>query len=274
MSIGTITRLTFLEARQRRLVLAVAVMGLAFLILFTVGFSLMLRTARFTVIGERPEVMNFFLLTGLYVVNFLIIMLTVLASVDTIAGDISSGTVQTIVTKPLRRRHVVLGKWLGLASMLAIFVVGMGGAMIGIVWVVGHYVPPNPVQGIALMVLEGLVLLTVSILGGTRLSTLANGVIAFMLYGLAFGAGWIEQAAAFVKNQTLSDIGIVVSLILPTEALWRRAAYLMQPPFLRQLGFGPFASATAPSTVMVVYSALYVVLLLGLAVRLFERRDL
>lgn len=274
MSVIAITRMTFQEARRRRLVLAVVVTGLVFLVLFTVGFHLVVRNAKFSVVGERPEVMNFFILTGFYVVNLLVVMLTVLASADTIAGEIASGTIQTVATKPLRRWQVVLGKWLGLSLMLVIFVTAMNGAMLAIGWGVGHYVPPNAAQGTALMALEGLVLLSVSIMGGTRFSALANGVIVFMLYGLAFSAGWMEQIAGFVKNQALTNIGIVISLIFPSEALWRRAAFLMQPPFLRQLGVGPFAALASPSGAMVAYAGLYALVMLALAVRFFNRRDL
>jgi len=273
-SIGTITLMTFREAHRRRLVLTVAIMSLVFLALFTLGFYFVHKNAQFTIVGERPEVMNFFLLTGLYVVNFLVVVLTVLASVDAIAGEISSGTIQTTVTKPLRRWKIVIGKWLGLAAMLCVFVVVMSVAMIGIVYGISRYVPPSPVQGIALMMLEGLVILSISILGGTRLTTLANGVVVFMLYALAFISGWIEQIGAFMRNETLSSIGIVISLIMPSESLWRRAAYLMQPPTIRQLGFGPFATATAPSGVMVAYSALYAAVLMVFAIRVFRRRDL
>jgi ABC-type transport system involved in multi-copper enzyme maturation permease subunit len=225
-------------------------------------------------VGQRPEFMSFFLLAGMYVVNFLIAMLTVLASVDTIAGEIGSGTIQTLVTKPLRRWKVVIGKWVGMAMMLAVFVVVMTAAMIGIVWTIGRYVPPNPVQAVLLMILEGLVLLTLSILGGTRLSTLANGVVVFMLFGLALIAGWIEHIGSLIGNETMVSIGIVSSLLIPSDAMWRRAAWLMQPPFLRQLNFGPFATAAAPSPVMVAYAALYVGVGLWLAVRSFRKRDL
>jgi Cu-processing system permease protein len=274
MNTGTITRLSFHEARSRRLVLTVSILGVVFLLLFAIGFYLVVKNSQQSIAGERPEMMNFFLLTGLYVVNFLVVALTVLASVDTIAGDISSGTIQTIATKRLRRWNIILGKWLGLAAMMAVFVVGMSAAMMGIVRLIGHYVPPHPLEAIGLMVLEGLVLLTLSILGGTRLTSLANGVVVFMLYGLAFASGWMEQIAAFVKNETLARIGIVVSLIVPSESLWRRAAYLMQPPFLRQLGVGPFTAATSPSIAMVVYAGIYVLALLALACRWFQKRDL
>ncbi len=85
--------------------------------------------------------------------------------------------------------------------------------------------PHNPVQAVLLIVLEGLIVLTLSILGGTRLGSLANGVVVFMLYGLAFIAGWIEQIGALLRNDAAVNTGIVVSLLMPSEAMWRRAAY-------------------------------------------------
>jgi ABC-type transport system involved in multi-copper enzyme maturation permease subunit len=271
---GTIMQLTFQEAVRRRLVVSVSVMGVVFLVLFAIGFFFVQRNSTFPIVGERPEVMNFFLVTGLYVVNFLVVMLSVLASVDIVAGEISSGTIQTIVMKPIRRWTVILGKWLGLSTMVAIFVVGMSAGMMGIVWAFGSYLPPHPWEGVLLMVMEGVVMLSLSLLGGTRLTTLANGVILFMLYGLAFIAGWIEQIGSFVDNATMTRIGIVISLVIPSEALWRRAAYLMQPEFLRQLGFGPFATALAPSGAMVIYAGVYTLAALGAAMLLFRRRDL
>jgi ABC-type transport system involved in multi-copper enzyme maturation permease subunit len=160
--------------------------------------------------------------------------------------------------------------------MLSVFAAGMSAALIGIVWLIAGYLPPNAAAGVTLILLEGLIVLTLSILGGTRLSTLTNGVVVFMLYGLAFIAGWIEQIGAFLHNETAVNIGIIVSLVIPCEAMWKRAAYLMQPPFLRELGLNstPFGAASAPSGAMVIYAILYTAAALALAIRWFSRRDL
>jgi Cu-processing system permease protein len=180
------------------------------------------------------------------------------------------------VTKPLRRWEVIVGKWLGLGLMLSAFTVIMAAALIVIVFGITRYLPPNPAPAIALIVLEGLVVLTLSILGGTRLPALANGVVIFMLYGLAFIAGWIEQIGAMLRNEAAINTGIVVSLLMPSEAMWKRAAYLLQPPMLRELGldFTMFGAASTPSPLMVGYTVLYIVVLLLLAIHLFNTRDL
>jgi len=169
---------------------------------------------------------------------------------------------------------VVLGKWLGLALLVGVIIVAMSGLMILAAWLISGYTPPDFVRGIGLMVLGALVLLSVSILGGTRLSTLANGVLVFMLYALAFVGGWIEQLGAFLQSEAAQYFGILVSFLLPSEAMWTRASYLMQPVFLRELGFSPFAIATAPSSAMVVYAVIFIVVVLLVAVRLFQTRDL
>ena len=114
MNVLTIAYLTFLEARHRKLLWAVVIMGAAFLTLFTIGFFFAHRefSRGRDPMGEILEANNFFLLAGLYAVNFLIVMLTVLTSVDTLAGEISSGIIHTVVTKNLRRWEIVAGNTL------------------------------------------------------------------------------------------------------------------------------------------------------------------
>lgn len=279
MNVLKIAGITFMEARWRKVAWAIILLGLAFLVIYGVGFYFMWRDmARFNDISAVRvlEPVNFFVLAGMYGIAFLGVVLALLISVDTIAGEITSGTIQTLVTKPLRRWEVVVGKWLGLAAMLTSFIVVMCGVLIAIVWTITRYLSPNPLPAILLIVLEGLVVLSLSILGGTRLPALANGVVVFMLYGLAFIAGWIEQIGAMLRNEAAINTGIVVSLLMPSEAMWKRAAYIMQPPFLSNLGLDatPFGAASTPSPLMVGYTVLYVIAALAVAVRLFSSRDL
>ena len=82
--------------------------------------------------------------------------------------------------------------------------------------------------------------MTVALLCSSRLSALATGAVVFGLYGLAFIGGWVEQIGSVLQNQTAINVGIVSSLIIPSEALWRRAAYEMQSPLSGALGMSPF----------------------------------
>lgn len=275
MKVGIIAWLTFHEARRRRMLWAVGLSGIAFLALFAVAFWFMYReVSTIPVVGRRAEIYNGLTLLGLYAVNFLVVMLTVLASVDILSGEIASGTIHTIVTRPIHRWEVVVGKWLGLTAMLAAFTVLLSGGLMLISRGISGYGLPNPLLGIALMVLEGIVVLALSLLGGTRLNTLANGVLLFMLYGVAFIAGWIENIGSIIGNVAAVNIGIAVSLAIPIEVMWRLAAFLMQPPLMRGLANGPFSTNSAPSPAMVAWTAGYIAVALALAIRSFNRRDL
>jgi Cu-processing system permease protein len=280
MTAWVIARLTFLEAARRKILLAALVLGLAFLVVYGLGFYYIQQEFERNPNGPsmlaRREVLNFLMLAGLYVVNFLTVMMAVLTSVDTISGEIASGTIHTLVTKPVRRWEVVLGKWLGFVGMLTLYLLLMAGGVMALVYAVSGYTAPNALRGLGLLWLNALLLLNISLLGGTTLSTLANGVLVFGLYGVAFVGGWIEQIGAFpfIQNQTAVNIGIISSLIIPSEALWKRAVFEMQSPLAGVIGTTPFTASSVPSPLMIEYAALYAAVILALAVRQFKRRDL
>ncbi|MEJ2264198.1 MAG: ABC transporter permease subunit [Anaerolineales bacterium] len=278
MAVITIARLTFREAARRRILLAALLLGLAFLVIYAIGFHYV--NQELTSSRGAPDILqsnsirNFLFMAGLYAVNFLTIMMTVLTSVVTISGEIASGTIHTLVAKPLRRWEIVIGKWLGFAGMLTLYLVLMAGGVTLLVRLIAGYTAPNVPMGLAMIWLNALLLLSVSLMGGAFLSTLANGVLVFGLYGIAFLGGWIEQFGSLIQNQTAVNIGVISSLIIPSEALWKRAAFEMQSPMVRALGFSPFSSPSVPSPVMIWYAVFYTMAALWLAIRLFAKRDL
>ena len=278
MAIWIIAQLTLREAARRKILWAAFILGLAFLILYGVGVYFIQRELAQNPPGPAAatrEIYNFLTMAGLYVVNFLVVMMTVLTSVDTLAGEIASGTMQALATKPLRRFEIVLGKWLGFAAMLALYVALMGGGVAAVTRALTGYAVPGLLAGLSLMALEGLTLLSVCVLGGALFSTLANGVLAFGLYGLAFVGGWIEQLGSLLRNEASVNIGILSSLLMPSEALWKRAAFEMQSPITRDLGaMTPFSAASVPNERMILYAILYIAVTLALALRQFSRRDL
>lgn len=256
--------------------LAALLLGVLFLGLFTLGFSFIQSEIER---GEVPTqvrtpIYNFLLVAGLYVVHFLTVMIAIFSSVDTISGEIASHTIQALATKPARRWQIVLGKWLGFAAMVVLYLGLLSGGILLIVYLLSGYVPPNPLQGTLLIVLESLVLLALSLLGGTRLTTMTNGIVLFMLYGLAFIGSWVEQIGSMLQSSAAVNVGIVSSLLLPVEALWRRAAHLMQPALAQEMMVSPFSIASVPSPAMVAYAVAYAAAALMLAMYTFGRRDL
>jgi ABC-type transport system involved in multi-copper enzyme maturation permease subunit len=280
MATFIIARLTLIEAVRRRILLAAFVLGIAFLILYGIGFYAMLgevtRAPSSPIMNlQRGGFFSFLAMAGLYAVNFLAIALGALMSADTLAGEIGSGTIQVLATKPVRRVEIVLGKWLGFAILLALYLLLMSGGVLAIAFALGGHIVPNAVAGIALMYLTALLMMSVTLACSSALSTLATGGVVFGLYGIAFIGGWVEQFGAFLQNQGAVNIGIISSLIIPCEALWRRASFEMMPAYAQTSFFiSPFASTSVPSEMMIAYGVAYLAVALVFATRRFARRDL
>jgi len=273
-----IARLTFREAQRRRLLWLGLGLGIVFVGLFSTGFYFAHKectesgclAARS---GFGDLFANTFLMAGLYVVNFLVVMVTVLTSVGTLSAEIDSNTIHSIAAKPVRRWQIVLGKWIGHALMLMLYAFLMAAGLMVAIYIISGYVAPNPLGGIAIILLEALVTLSISMLGGSRLSTLANGVVVFMLYGVAFIGGWVEQIGGALQSQTAVDLGIASSLIMPSEGLWRYAATLMQPSNPFALGVTPFSVTSQPTPAFVLYAVIYSLAALLGAMIIFTKRD-
>jgi ABC-type transport system involved in multi-copper enzyme maturation permease subunit len=275
--------MTFREAIRRRIALTGLILGILFLIVFSIGSRMISTEIASETIREggaayrnvmQTEMSNFLLMAGLYAVTFLSVAMGALLGADTLAGEINSGSIQTIVTKPVRRSDVVFGKWLGFASLLGLYALLMSGGVVLIVFLQSDYVPRNMLTGLSLIYLESLLVMTISLAGSSAMPALATGGMVFGLYGLAFLGGWIEQIGSVMNNPAAVQIGIVTSLVVPTEALWRRAAYEMQTPLASTLGFSPFGAFSVPSLLMVAYAMVYLVIVLAIAVNTFQNRDI
>jgi len=282
--IGILAKLTFREAMRRRIMLAGLVLGILFLVIYSLGLHFILTQVNSVAEANVPsgvaktilsvESMNGFLMAGLYAVTFLSIAMAALLGADTLAGEINSGTIQTIATKPIRRADIVLGKWLGFAGLLGAYVLLMGGGVVLSMFLQTGYTPDNLSSGLLLIYMESVLIMTITLMCSAAFPALATGGIVFGLYGLSFIGGWIEQIGAAIHNPTAVKIGIITSLIIPSESLWRRAAFEMQTPLAGVLGVSPFGATSVPSALMVVYAGLYLVATLILSIRIFQKRDL
>jgi len=274
----TIAHLTLHEAARKRVLLAALLLGLAFVALYAVGFHYVEKPFHgrigASVTAAAWLTYMIFTLMGLYAVHMLSALAAVLLPIDTLSGEIDSGVMQTVASKPVRRVEIVLGKWLAYLLVVLAYQMLLAAGVLVVARLVPHYSPPSLLRGLPLLALEAGALVTLSIAGGTRLGTVTNGMLAFGLFGLAFLGGWVEQIGALTHNVGTRYVGTAVSLAVPTDAMWQLAAYRMQPVSVSQLQLGPFSPASVPNDAMVAWACGWtlVVLLLGLGG--FSRRSL
>jgi hypothetical protein len=168
---------------------------------------------------------------------------------------------------------VVVGKWLGFAGMLTLYLLLMAYGVMAVVYLLSDNRSQRP-AGWACLAQPAAAAQHID-LGGTALYAQRRAGVRPVRHR-AIG-GWIEQIGSFMNNlstsRTAINIGIVTSLILPSEALWKRIAFEIQSPLVAALGFSPFSSSSIPSPMMIAYAVLYLLAAFALAIRKFQSRD-
>ncbi|MGE5579447.1 MAG: ABC transporter permease subunit [Bacillota bacterium] len=275
-----ITKLTLKEALRKRVLLITLLLTMAFLILYGVGIH-------FAVSSEMKEG-NFnspmlkllpyaFLSVALFFGTFITGFFAISSAVGSISLEIESGILYSIVPRPVKRSSIILGKSLGYGIIVAAYSSLFCAALLGVTSIATGVKAPLDIRILALFAFHPLVLLSVTMLGTTGLSTIANAVMTFMLYAFSVMGGTLEQIGYFLGNKSVVNAGILASLIMPADALYRKIVHYLMPGAESGLaaGFlGPFGSMSEPSVWMMVYAVLYVAGFLALAVRSFSKRDI
>ncbi len=284
MIVVTIARFTVHEAISRRLVLAALILSAAFLGLYLLGYSLVLRQLidASAGVGSRTVVAGGLValtLLGLYAVSFLSSFLALFLSVGAISSDVESGTLYAILARPIRRSSYLIGRWLGVACIALVYTLIMSSGVLGIASIVGDYQAIDAPRAVALMLLSVLLLVTMGFFASTWLSTLAGGMVCFSVFGLAWIAGIIELVGGIVDNIAMINLGIAVSLLFPSDTLWRGASYYAQSTAALLLQSGsrnviPFAAGSPPVMTFVVWAIFEPICLLVAAIYIIRRRDL
>lgn len=276
MNTWIMARLTFREAARKRLLWTALVAGVGFLLLFGIGLRLQIADfATTTPAFVQYQILSGMLMIGLYTVDLLAVVMTILTSVDTVSGEITSGTIQAIAIKPMPRWQILFGKWLGFAAMLLFYVAMMFGGTIAVCYTLTGLAPQHALRGFVLVYLECIIALSVTFTFGTWFSSLATGVIALGLQGLSFMGGWLEQMSGFSDGSRVAMAGIITSLVMPTEAVWRRAAFEMESPLAGSLPqFAIFTDVSIPSASMIGYAVIFGVAVLAVGTYHFHQRDL
>jgi Cu-processing system permease protein len=267
---------TLREAARRKLLWTAALAAALLLIIFAVALRLQVLEFQSRPMSPflRYQVLGSMVMVGLYISDLLAVVMTILASIDTLAGEISSGTIHAMATKPIARWQLLAGKFLGFVGMATAYVTITFSGTIAVGYAVTGVLPEHPLRGALLIVFECILALGLTFLAGTRLSTLTSGVLVLGLQGVSFMGGWLEQVSGFSQSAQIRSLGVVCSLITPGESLWRRAAYEMQTPLAASLSFSPFANVSIPSLTAIAYAGAYLLVVLAVAIRHFGRRDL
>jgi ABC-type transport system involved in multi-copper enzyme maturation permease subunit len=276
---------SFKEALRKKIFILVAVLTLVYLTLFGVinHFAVkdLAKQGALNSAQALDIASNIVSFLGFYFSSMLVAFLTIMASVGSISSEVESGVIHSIITRPIKRSSYLLGKYLGLGVLAVSYSVFLFAAIIGIcaifkLPIVKALEPLNVIKGLLFFTLEPLAILALSIFGSASYKTLSNGIFVISIYILGLIGGVMETIGSFLGNQSLSNLGIISSLISPFDTIYR----LMLTSLFGNIGItNPFLTGggmtgTAPSIWMIVFIFAYIPGLIILAIRKFRVKDI
>lgn len=278
-----IAKLTIGEAARRRVLWVLVALAAVAVGLTAWGVSALVEGARDDGVSELDIkfAVSQILIFIAFMFGFVLVMTAAFFGSPAIATDLESGVAQAMLARPLRRSSYLLGRWLGLAIVIVAYAAIAGFLAIGAVWLVSGYYPPDPILPVAYLAGQALVLLTFTVLLSTRLPPIAGGAIAVVAYGLAWMAGVLGKIGLAIGTTSLVTVSDAVRYLLPTDALWQGVVYGLEPSFvINAVGeevvarSSPFFASEPPSIAIVAWSAIWMVLVLVLAINQLRRREL
>jgi ABC-type transport system involved in multi-copper enzyme maturation permease subunit len=275
-----VARLTVREAVRRWTVAACTAIALFLVGLSAWGFDRLSHSHSITS-GEVGVAVPQSLILFMFMFSFVVALSASSMAAPAVSADIDSGVLYSIVTRPVRRSEILLGKWAGLTAVLLAYSAVVSGLEMAVVDWVSGFLPPNPAAVWAYLFCEGALLLTVALLLSTRLSAIASGVISIAVFGTAWLAGVVGTLGATFNISELKTVGQVARYILPTDGLWRGAIYYLEPQSLVDRALAeaadrgnPFSAQAPPSWAYLVWVAIWFLAVLGAALFSFQRREL
>jgi ABC-type transport system involved in multi-copper enzyme maturation permease subunit len=281
--VRTIVRITVLEAARRKLLWALLGLTVATVVLTGWGFERLVSLAR------ANHVLEIELQVGLsqtlilvaFMFSFVLAMTAAFMAAPALASDIESGVALAVLARPIRRSDLLLGKWLGLAIVIATYSALAGMTELAMVRVVTGYTPPDPIGAVSYLAFEAIVLLSLALVLGSRLPAIAGGAIVVVVYGLAWIAGVMGAVGAFFGTPVLVQAAEASRLIVPIDGLWRGAVFSLEPTAMiaiigseNRFQGNPFFASAPPSLAYLAWSVIWITGVLGVGIWLLRRREI
>lgn len=271
------------ESLRRRVFLVVAVITVAFLALYGLGVWQAFQEVDNLSIdasGIEPQAVAGATLLGLAMFGtlFLGTILAIFLTLGAIRGDAERGLLQPVLVRPVSRRTLLLGRFVAAASVCAAYVTAVFLVATVLTGLAGGWWPDQvvlPALGLAVGVT---IIAACALAGSVFLSTTANGIATFMVFGAGLVAGLLGQIGEALGSHTLNTVSDVTSWALPFEALYQNglAALTADTVGFTKLAIdlGPFGGAQAAGPLLWPWTLGYLGVVGVIASRGFTRRDL
>ena len=283
-SVAVIVEYGFREAVRRKVFAVVILLTLAFLTLFWLANHYV-----FTQLDQisPPADVNvdtrtfagaFMFGLALFATLFLGVVLAVFLTIGVVSGDAERGLLQPLVVRPVGRSTLLLARFLGAAGVCVTYVLAVYFAAMLITGLTGDWWPDRIVSPGVELAGAVVIVIALSLLGSIALSSTANGIAVFMLFGAGLVAGLLGTIGHALNSHAVKHASTIAAWALPFEALYQDALRMITERASGLTGFllqlGPFGGAYIHGWGIRIWSVGYLFVVLALAVFAFSRRNL
>jgi ABC-type transport system involved in multi-copper enzyme maturation permease subunit len=249
-----IAQQTVREALRRRVMWIFLIIGL-FLIALGPVFGFLSPKDSQTVL--RSLGLAAILLAGLFI--------TIVTCIYLIPVEIERRTIYTVLSKPVQRFQFVLGKFLGGFTVVLINIAAMGIVFLAMIYFQEKRMPSEMLQGVVMTFFQMMLLAALTIF----FSTFASPVVNFFL---SFGIFMVGNLTSVTDSLTTSRssvarmVGTIVHYLLPNFGNFNIQNSIIHPTIQIQ-------NQMVYIYQNIIYAVVYSLVLLTLAVLIFDRRE-
>ena len=278
----TVAGLTLREMARRRVLWVLAALVVVSVVLVGWGTERLVTFARADGSSEveiRIGVSQVLIFIS-FMFSYVLAMSAAFLAAPAIASDVETGTVHAMLARPLRRAELLTGRWVGLSIVVGAYAALSGLLAIAVVALVSGHQPPEPLTAIGYLAFQAIAILTVALTLGTRLPGMAAGAITVVLFGVGWFLGVLGNIAIAFDATALRQVSEASRVLLPTDGLWRGVIWGLEPPLFLLISAGrgaaanPFYASAPPPAAFPAWSVVWVLLVLGIGIALFRRREL
>jgi Cu-processing system permease protein len=281
-SVLTIAGYGLREALRRRVFGVVLVLTVGFLTLFWLGVHFLYQNLGNVGPPAGVDARTFVGATvfglAMFGTLFLGTVLAVFLTLGVVRGDAERGLLQPLVVRPIGRSTLLFARWLGAVAVCAPYVGIVYAASMLITGLTGHWWPDHIVSpGVELAAAVALIA-AMSLLGSVFLSSTANGIAIFMVFGAGLVAGLLGTIGHGLNSHTLVRAAKIAAYLIPFEGLYQDALREIVSRTTGLTGFllelGPFGGGYTGGFWVRIWAVAYFALVGAIAAYGFSRRDL
>jgi ABC-type transport system involved in multi-copper enzyme maturation permease subunit len=270
------------ESLRRRVFAVVLGLSVVFLALYAWGASEVfgdIGSFGGNEFGVEPETLAGATMLGLamFAILFLGAVLATFLTHGAVRGDADRGLLQPLIVRPLGRTAYLGGRLLAAGAVSAAYAMALFGACVVVTGVIGWW-PDRVLAPMLALASATVVVAALALTGSVLLSSTANGIGVFMVFGAGLTAGLLGQIAEALNSDTLTSISNVATWALPFEALYQDGLAQLTADVEGTtetiVTLGPFGGAQNGGMLLWPFAVVYVAAVFAAAAALFRRRDL